>query len=221
LAADGKYYKYNIEINNIYYCPNNVIIDNFEVHEYNKDSFIVFDYFILDLKEKKILLYDKWIEDSFVKDLSDVKNIIVQKNGDCKEIIITLNTDEEIIITLDKEQRLIGYKNINLKVCGDDFLSYASSLTEFYAPRLEVCGDGFLSCAFKLSTIDVVSLRNCGAGFLRNVSNLTEIYVPNLELSGNYFLTDDSVTIKDYEIENGVIKLSDSFGKEGKNRWKN
>jgi len=59
LAADGKYYKYNIEINNIYYCPNNVIIDNFEVHEYNKDSFIVFDYFILDLKEKKILLYDK------------------------------------------------------------------------------------------------------------------------------------------------------------------
>ena len=29
-ASDGKFYKYNYEINNIYYCENNVIIDNFE-----------------------------------------------------------------------------------------------------------------------------------------------------------------------------------------------
>lgn len=28
-ANDGKYYKYNYEINNIYYCPNNIVIDNF------------------------------------------------------------------------------------------------------------------------------------------------------------------------------------------------
>ena len=30
-ATDGKFYKYNYEINNIYYCPDNIIIDNFEV----------------------------------------------------------------------------------------------------------------------------------------------------------------------------------------------
>ena len=29
VAEDGKYYKYNYEINNIYYCPDNIIIDNF------------------------------------------------------------------------------------------------------------------------------------------------------------------------------------------------
>ena len=31
LARDNKYYKYNYEINNIHYCPNNIIIDNGEV----------------------------------------------------------------------------------------------------------------------------------------------------------------------------------------------
>ena len=32
-ANDGKYYKYNYEMNNIYYCPDNIIIDNFEVKQ--------------------------------------------------------------------------------------------------------------------------------------------------------------------------------------------
>lgn len=31
LANDGRLYKYNYEINNIYYCPDNIVIDNFEV----------------------------------------------------------------------------------------------------------------------------------------------------------------------------------------------
>ena len=30
-ANDGKFYKYNYEVDNIYYCPDNIIIDNFEV----------------------------------------------------------------------------------------------------------------------------------------------------------------------------------------------
>ena len=56
-ASDGKYYKYNYEINNIYYCENNLIIDNFEVKEYPHEQYIIFDYFILDLKNKQIQPY--------------------------------------------------------------------------------------------------------------------------------------------------------------------
>ena len=58
-ANNSKYYKYNYEINNVYYCPNNVIIDNGEVKKYEpKERYLVLDYFIIDLKEKKIELYD-------------------------------------------------------------------------------------------------------------------------------------------------------------------
>ena len=55
----GKYYKYNYELDNIYYCPNNLIIDNFEViRDYQQmERYIVFDYAIIDLQEKKVLLH--------------------------------------------------------------------------------------------------------------------------------------------------------------------
>ena len=33
-ANDGKYYKYNFEFNNVYYCPDNVIVDNFDINEF-------------------------------------------------------------------------------------------------------------------------------------------------------------------------------------------
>lgn len=42
-ADDGKYYKYNYEINNIYYCPNNVIINNFKVIRLPKDKQLLID----------------------------------------------------------------------------------------------------------------------------------------------------------------------------------
>ena len=61
-ANDKKYYKYNYEINNKYYCPNNIIIDNFEVKRYDKERYIILDYFILDMKERRIYLYDGYFE---------------------------------------------------------------------------------------------------------------------------------------------------------------
>lgn len=39
MANDGKYYKYNYEINNVYYCPDNIIIDNFNVKRYDKSRY--------------------------------------------------------------------------------------------------------------------------------------------------------------------------------------
>ena len=57
-ARDGKFYKYNQEHNNIYYCPNNIIIQNGEVTRFDKDKCVVFGYFILDLEGKEIINYD-------------------------------------------------------------------------------------------------------------------------------------------------------------------
>ena len=37
-ANDGKFYKTNYEMFNVCYCPNNIIIDNFEVKRYEKEN---------------------------------------------------------------------------------------------------------------------------------------------------------------------------------------
>ena len=68
MASDGKYYKYNYEIDNIYYCPDNIIIMNGKVDQLPKEKFIVFDYFILDLENKKVNIIDKQLRnDGFLK----------------------------------------------------------------------------------------------------------------------------------------------------------
>ena len=57
-ANDGKYYSYNMEIDNVYYCPNNIVIKNFEVFRYSKDNCLLFDNFLLNLKTKEITTID-------------------------------------------------------------------------------------------------------------------------------------------------------------------
>lgn len=54
-ARNGKFYKYNYEMYNIHYCPNNIIIDNGNIVDTYKDKsrYTFMDYLILDEQEKK------------------------------------------------------------------------------------------------------------------------------------------------------------------------
>ena len=80
VANDGRYYKYNIEINGVYYCPGNIIIDNGQVNKLEPEKQELIDYFILDKENKTIQLYDKNIKDNFVDAFDDVKKIEIRKN---------------------------------------------------------------------------------------------------------------------------------------------
>ena len=56
LAGDGKYYKYNYYLNQVLYCPNNIVIKDRHVYHLAKERFLLFDYYLLDLKYKRIEL---------------------------------------------------------------------------------------------------------------------------------------------------------------------
>ena len=74
-AKDSKFYKYNYVINNIYYCHNNIIIDSKRnvIKDYiEKEKYIVIDYFVLDIVNKELFLYDNRLKDSFIDDI-DIK----------------------------------------------------------------------------------------------------------------------------------------------------
>ena len=213
-ARDGKFYKYNYEINNIYYCENNVIIDNFEVKEYPHEQYIIFDYFILDLKNKLIQKYwnDMELEDSFPNTIGTIKDIKIENDKDNKNILIKTDDSDEVdvIITLDKNNRIIALKNDKVKNINNRFLSHNQvltslslpnvdsvgnwflgankNLTELYAPNLTYVGKYFLTFNKSLTILSLPNLSSAEDNFLSANKILTELYTPNLTYAGNEFL---------------------------------
>ena len=196
-ASDGKYYKYNYEINNIYYCENNVIIDNFEVKEYPHEQYIVLDYFILDLKNKQIQTYwnDVELEDSFPNTIRTIKDIKIENDKDNKNILIKTDDREEVdvIITLDKNNKIIALKNDKVENIGNSFLSYNKSLTDIELPNVTNIGNGFLSWNKSLTHIELQNVTNIGDDFLGWNNSLTHIELSNVTSIGDSFLSENEI----------------------------
>lgn len=213
LAKDGKYYRYNYQINDIYYCDNNIIIDNFEVRKLRPDR-ILADYFVFDFQNKSIWLYDKLIQDSFVDtSISDMifkdnTIIITRRNG--KNAIIKLDKYHHIISITDEQVKSCGNKycsrlkyleeiNLsNLGKCGEMFCGFASNLTNVALPKLKRSGKLFCCKAKNLTKVDLPSLKICGDGFCMNTKNLKEVNLPNLEVCGNSFCVESEKSANFY-----------------------
>jgi hypothetical protein len=215
-ARDGKFYKYNYEINNIYYCPDNIIIDNFEViKKYNKEKerYIVFDYFILDLKEKTMSFYDKRLEDSFIDTIGyiDKVNIINNKENNQKYI----NIDDDIKITLDKENRIIFYKNNKVEIIGNNFLFFNKIIDNIKLSNLKQVGNNFIRGNRNMTSLELPNLKQVGNQFLRNNRNIVSLELPQLEIAGHNFLYFNEI-IDNVELPN-LKQVGSSFLRENRN----
>lgn len=65
ISNNDKFISYNYEINNIYYWVNKYI-KNWELVVLNKDNYIIVDYFIINIKDKKIEIIDNNLCDDFL-----------------------------------------------------------------------------------------------------------------------------------------------------------
>ncbi len=189
----GKYYKYNCEDNDIYYCSDNIIIDHGNINKYDKLRYIVFDYFVLDMIDKKIIKYDNKIIDSFTDTIGEFDKVRVLKKEYGKEIIISSENKEDIIIKLDKDNNMIGYINNNVETIGDDFLYSNEKLIELKLGKVENIGNDFLSNNTKLTTISLPNAINIGNSFLYKNQILTILSLPNVKNIGNRFLYRNTV----------------------------
>ncbi len=180
-ANDGKYYKYNQEIKNVYYCPNNIIIDHFEVKRYDKEKYLVFDYFILDLVKKEIRLYDKKIKDTFPSTILNIQKIEVVKKEEIKEIKITLMNNNEVIITLNKDNQMVKLDYPDLEQIEDDFLIYNKCLKVLRMANLQKIGNYFLNSNARLEELELPNLQEIGYNFLVNNEVLEELNLPKLK----------------------------------------
>lgn len=186
-GKDGKFYKYNYEINNIYYCTDNIIIDNFEVKKLPKERYIVMDYFILDMKEKKITLYDESINDSFVSSIKNIKKIDVLKE-DSNKMVIIIGEEGNMIIKLDPNDRIIEINNETLKSVSDNYFSKSKYIDKLYLNNVVEVGDNFLNRNKSLSKISMDNVKIIGKNFLEYNNSIEEISFLNVEKIGNGFM---------------------------------
>ena len=187
-ANDGKYYKYNYEINNVYYCPDNIIIDNFNVKRYDKSRYLIIDYFIIDLSNKSISLYDKKLSDSFCDVIKDINKIEIDNIDSGKKITILGDNNKSLEIITDKDGKIISLKMNKIYDIGDKFLSYNTSLQKFTAENLTEVGDWFLSCNNTLQELYLPNLTKVGNGFLCFNTSLQKFTAENLTEVGSDFL---------------------------------
>jgi len=191
MANDGKFYRYNVEIDNAYFCPNNIVISNGKVNRYDKSRYELFDYFILDKKEPWLYI-GVMMNDSFVDTFYNLKKVEIKKleNGD-RLFIFTNKKKQQFELVVNKFNQIIKYTNNYVTKIDKYFLSNNVSLTEFTANDLRKVGAGFLYRNKKLKTFNAEKLKEVGSDFLYENKDLTDFNAKNLEYIDDWALANN------------------------------
>ena len=198
LANDGKYYKYNVEYNNIYYCTDNIIIDNFEVKQFDKSRYLLVDYFLIDFKEKTIKTYDEVnLTDSFIDGLKNIKDIKVETNKETNEKTIIINN--EIIIVINNKNQIKSYKNDQITHIGDNFLYRTLNVEKIDLPNVTDINSYFLQNNIILKEINIPQCTKIGACFLFANKVLPKLSLPVCEEIGAGALSSD-IELKELDL---------------------
>lgn len=175
LASDGRYYKYNYKINDIYYCPNNIIVDHGKVLKADGSRYKLMDYFLLDYHEKKITLYDDTLYDSFCN--QNISKIDVQRDKNIDNIIFTITDDKNnnTILCVDDNSRIVGVVNNDILKIEDNYMS--NNLYTKYASfsNCKSVGHYFMSDNEIMSRINFDNCEFFGDMFLSSNNGITNI----------------------------------------------
>ena len=210
ISIDGEYYKYNYKLNDIYYCTNNIIVLNGKVIKYDPEKYIIMDYFIIDLVNKKVDVFDNKLRDSFSEVIGKIKNIEIVRGEKDKKVYITNEEDNIFELTLSFDNKLIGIKNnmidklpnrflisgqylknmefSNVREIGNDVLYANTDLEYFNLSKAEVIGNYFLANNIKLTNIDLNKTIMIGDDFLKRNIIVESINFDSLQRVGNSFM---------------------------------
>lgn len=186
-AIDGKYYPYNFECSNIYFCPHNIIIDRFEPRQLPTHQ-ILADNYVIDCKNKTVRLYSHssfYTADGFCEAFNGLKNINVEKNGIIK---ITKADGDIAILQISKKGEIVAYKDNTLEDAGNCFMMNNRALKCLILPALKSCENYFLNENIALEELNVSNLLECGKYFLHSNKILKSINIDNLVKCDNNFL---------------------------------
>ena len=182
---DKRIYKSYLETDKYYFCPNNIVIDKQTMNptQYDKNEFIFFENYILDLKNKKFVLLNETGTDSFIESLQDISKISINLENKLKIIKIYLKDKETpVVIKIDQNSRIVELENIYLEKLDNNFLHDADKLKKLVTPNATEVGKNVCYSADNLETLDMPRVKKIGSSsFSRYVKKLKEINLPCLE----------------------------------------
>lgn len=188
---DGKYYKYNYEINEVYFCPDNIIIDNLGVHKYPPEQYIIFDYYILDLKAKTITLYPNSARyEGFPKTVTDISQISILKNSDNTRLIRAYknNYEEYLTILLNENNSILEFKDNIITELPPNYMFYTNNIQKLDFPNVKTIFNSVFKNNNSLKYINLPNVSTIGYSFLENNYTIKKINLPNVKIIGENFL---------------------------------
>lgn len=179
-ANDGKFYKYKTEINNVYFCADNIIIDNFKPIFYDKSRYLVLDYFIIDLQKKAIF-------SSFVKreELPSKLGKIdyLERN---KNTVLIRSNDKSVEFTFNEKREITRVKCENLDNLSSNFLCEIYNLDYLELKGTTKIKDYFLHLVH-VKSLNMPDLVYASDMCLTSTS-AEHIHMPKLKYAGDNFL---------------------------------
>ncbi|MBO7559696.1 MAG: hypothetical protein J6T27_00885 [Alphaproteobacteria bacterium] len=193
--------RYNYEVDNVYFGPDYYFSGSTITKLKNDGSQIIMDYMILDVKNKTISspISTTFRDDTYKVFRSAFDGKIIKKTTNKSDKTTTISTpDGNIVVVKDGKivkltlpsvekigndflQRNIFLTSVNLanvKIIGDNFISFNQILSSFSAPKLERTGKDFLTCNTELTELNLSEVTDIGPYSLQNNHNMISINLP-------------------------------------------
>ncbi len=184
-TKDGKYYKYNYEIDDIFYCPNNIVIKDRIPYKYETEKYILADYYLIDRVSKTVILLDDKLGDCFVDGFTNIKKIDVHTEGDKKIITFTKNNNSTVIIVVDKDGKIIEFYDKSLTELKGNFMKYNTSLRSLFTPNVKIMGANSLKFNTELTEVFLDNLQYMGASSFYNNEKIHRVSFKSLIVMEN------------------------------------
>jgi len=192
MAGDGKYYRYNYEINNVYYCENNIKIHHGIVEKYDPARYILMDYFIVDMAKGSQSVRAE-VKDAFTESIGQIESISVERDEDKNKVVrFKVKDGEDVLITLNKQNQIVKVDNKNTTSVGDYYLFACENISHLNMPSLTTAGNYFMMSNSSLPEINLFSLKSIGNDFFcSSNTGIKHLDLPSLTTVGNNFLYRD------------------------------
>ena len=208
---DNKYHKIIKQIDEIYFCTNNIIVIDNESKKYDTERYLLIEEYLIDLKAKSIrnMLKDK---DAIVSAINEfhIDKIEVIKTKTRKEINFIFDNEKTAILEINKNNEMKKITLPKTKLIEDNFCSNFDLIEEINLPKAKRIKNNFSNHNSTIEKINLPEVLDIGYGFANYCENLKEVNLnkaikindgfcntcpnieiintPNIEIVGNDYL---------------------------------
>lgn len=122
--------------------------------------------------------------------MDDFNNIdtVENKKQDNEKTTLIKNSSGDIFVKLDKNNKIISYVNNTIEKLGSNFLSFNTSISELYLPKVKTIGCKAFINNNKLRRLSLPEVEEIAVDFLKENQDIEELYLPKVRIIYSNFL---------------------------------